>query len=189
MQNKVVVHYMSSSIVKGVTNDFFPNKQFFHLTMDQTGEIRKVDMHDLKAIFFVKTFEGDPGYEEKREGERAGFGKKIKIHFKDGEMLFGYTQGYSDERRGFSVVPVDPKSNNERVFVCMNGTRNVGFVEDEVPFQGRGTGAATAGYGPGVSNIDEDIIVLCPSCGVKNKFKTSMLDMKPRCGKCKTRLV
>jgi hypothetical protein len=189
MQNKVVVHYMSSTIVKGVTSDFFPNKQFFHLTMNQTGEVRKVNMHDLKAVFFVKTFDGDPGYEETQDGERAGLGKKIKIHFKDGEVLFGYTQGYSEERRGFSVVPVDPKSNNERVFVCRNGTTDVGFVDIEASSQKGVTRPVEVGNGPGVKNIDEDIIILCPSCGVRNKFKTSMLDMKPRCGKCKTRLV
>ena len=34
---------------------------------------------NLKAVFFVKSFAGNPDYREKQEGERAGFGKKIKV--------------------------------------------------------------------------------------------------------------
>ena len=37
------------------------------------------------------------------------------------------TQGYQPDRPGFFVVPVDPKSNNDRCFVVMAAVKAVRF--------------------------------------------------------------
>jgi len=128
MHNMVVVHNLSGELTKGITNDFFPNKDFFHLKDNATGELLEIDIFDLKAIYFVKTFEGDSSYREKYDIERTGFGKKIKVHFKDGETLIGYTQGFSPNRSGFFVFPADPNSNNDRVFVVTVATDEIQFI-------------------------------------------------------------
>ena len=36
MQNKVVVHYSGGLLLKGITNDFFPNKDLFHVIDEDT---------------------------------------------------------------------------------------------------------------------------------------------------------
>jgi hypothetical protein len=59
--------------------------------------------------------------------ERPGLGKRIQVKFKDGEVLIGYTSGYSPDRTGFFVFPSDPDSNNEKVFVMTAATANVSF--------------------------------------------------------------
>lgn len=128
MQNTVVVHFPGGTLLKGVTNNFFPNKDKFHLADRDTGEICEVPLTGLKAVFFVKTFDGDAGYREQTEVERTGFGRKIRVEFKDGETLVGYSQGYSPGRAGFFVFPADPDSNNDRVFVLTEATSAIHLV-------------------------------------------------------------
>lgn len=128
MQNMVVVQTNNGEIIKGLTNDFSPHKDFFHLKEESSGETLEIDIFDLKAVYFVKTYEGKPDYDEKIESERSGFGKKIRVLFKDGEEMFGYTQGFSPNRPGFFIFPVDPESNNDRVFVVSSATNEIDFV-------------------------------------------------------------
>jgi hypothetical protein len=128
MQNTVVVHFPGGTLLKGVTNNFFPNKERFHLTDKDTGEVREVPFAGLKAVFFVKGFEGDPAYRERTDVERTGFGKKIQVDFNDGETLIGYSQGFTPGRLGFFVFPADPQSNNDRIFVLSAATKAVRFL-------------------------------------------------------------
>lgn len=128
MQNTVVVRFPEGTLLRGVTNNFFPNKEKFHLTVRDTGEVREVLLAGLKAVFFVKSFDGDPDYREQAETERAGFGKKIRVDFSDGESLLGHSQGYAAGRSGFFVFPADPASNNDRVYVVTAATESVRFL-------------------------------------------------------------
>ncbi|HKK01484.1 MAG TPA: hypothetical protein VJ955_04885 [Desulfuromonadales bacterium] len=127
MQNRVTLHYIDGKIVKGETGDFFPNKATFHLTERDSGTTVPVDVASLKAVFFVKNFEGDAGYQKSNDGERVGCGKKIRVAFKDGETLVGYTQGYSKGRPGFILFPADENSNNDRVFIVNSATEEISF--------------------------------------------------------------
>lgn len=129
MQNTVVVNLGDGVLLKGTTNNFFPNKEKFHLTVKDTNEVQEVPLINLKAVFFVKDFEGDPNYRERTDAERSGLGKRIEVEFKDGETLVGYSQGYTPNRPGFFVFPADPESNNDRVFVLTAATKSVRFVE------------------------------------------------------------
>jgi len=128
MMNLVVVHYSDGIIMKGKTGDFFPNKDVFHLQGQLNDEMKQIFIQDLKAVYFVKSFEGNAEYTEKIDVERAGFGKKIRVQFKDGEVQYGYTQGYTPNRPGFLVFPCDPNSNNERIYVIASATVQVQFV-------------------------------------------------------------
>ena len=56
--NKVVLHFLNGTIMKGTTGDFFPNKTQFHLT-DVEGKTEAINVDQLKAIFFVKDLVGD----------------------------------------------------------------------------------------------------------------------------------
>ncbi len=133
IQNKIVVRYQDGSVKKGVTNDFFPNKDVFHLMpMDALPGTQpmKVSIQDLKAVFFVKTFEGNPQYNDKKDFDavKTAVGRKLKVLFKDGEVLVGTTHGYQPGRSGFFIVPADPQSNIERCFVISAATKDVSFI-------------------------------------------------------------
>ena len=133
IQNKIVVRYQDGRLNKGMTSDFFPNKDVFHLlpvnALPETKPI-EVSTRELKAVFFVKTFEGNREYKDKKEFEadKAVAGRKIRVIFKDGEVLVGTTHGYQPDRPGFFVHIADPQSNNERCFVISAATKEVSFV-------------------------------------------------------------
>ena len=124
--NKVVVRYKDGRILKGTTTDFFPNKVQFHVS-EMSGENTAVYVEELKAIFFVKDYEGDKDYQPKYDSDIAGGGKKIRVEFEDGEVITGHTLGYSPDRTGFFVTPADPESNNSRIFVIKAATKSIRF--------------------------------------------------------------
>ena len=133
IQNKIVVRYEDGRVNKGVTSDFFPNKDVFHLLPVNAPPGSKpilVSIQGLKAVFFVKTFEGNPEYKDKKEWEadKTVVGRKIQVTFKDGEVLVGTTHGYQPGRPGFFIHPADPQSNNERCFVISSATQEVSFI-------------------------------------------------------------
>ena len=123
IQNLVVARYRDGSLVKGVTYDFGPNKKVFHVMPngDKSGKNMTVSLSDLKAVFFVKSFQGKqdhPPFRDLPKEEINAVGMvKVKITFTDGETLMGTTQGYDPERSGFFLVPLEQDTNNLRVFV------------------------------------------------------------------------
>lgn len=128
MKQNVVARFQDGSLLKGVTSDFFPNKDEFHLVLNESEERRSIRVEDLKAVFFVHTFDGKPEYNERHDVERGGMGRKIRVDFSDGETLTGYTSGYAPNRKAFFVFPVDPDSNNDRIYVVTAATRAVEFI-------------------------------------------------------------
>jgi len=131
-RNKVVVHYSDGRLLKGYTHDFLPDKESFHLNtaMDPAvGTIHEVEISDLKAVFFVKSLEGNMAHVDRNKFEdvdaKALHGIKIRVTFKDGEILRGISLGYSKVKRGFFVVPVDPASNNDRIYIVANAASEV----------------------------------------------------------------
>jgi hypothetical protein len=127
--NKVVVRYSDGRVLKGTTEDFFPNRPGFHLRPLAGSEMLDIRCKDLKAVFFVRDFAGNPQRKEARGFEQATVdisrGKKIAIRFKDGELIFGYTLTYMPDRTGYFITPADPSNNNLRVYVLANATREV----------------------------------------------------------------
>ena len=129
---KVVVRYQDGKILKGNTLDFFPNRDIFHLQLQNqgSGEAVTVLVKDLKAVFFVRDFGGNAAHQDRLhfiEGQ-AVQGRKIEVLFKDGERLVGTTMGYEPTRAGFFVIPADNQTNNERVYVVQAAVDTVRFL-------------------------------------------------------------
>jgi len=125
--NKVVARFKDNTMRKGTTRDFFPNKTQFHLE-EMDGEISEISIEDLKAVFFVKDFEGNKSHQKSYDDSIAGGGKKIKVRFFDGETVVGYTLGYSPDRHGFFLTPADLQGNNERIFIVKSATGKIEFL-------------------------------------------------------------
>lgn len=132
-QNKIVARYTDGRLQKGITMDFIPGKPTFHImpSMSSQGEkSMEICCNDLKAIFFVRDYEGNPDYEDKKnfaQGMRVS-GRKIRVRFKDGEVIVGATNAYQPGRAGFFVAPADPQSNIERCYVVTDATRDVQLI-------------------------------------------------------------
>ena len=90
---KVVLRYVDGRVLKGFTQNFYPNKDRFHLfPADKSSDLAtEVCIRDLKALFIVRDFIGNPSYDEQ---------KKL---FRRGEDLWpesgGYFSGWRDHRR------------------------------------------------------------------------------------------
>jgi len=126
MKNLVVAHFVDGRRVKGETNTFSPEKPSFFIDNEEIGFFHKeVYLSELKAVYFVKSLEGNPKYRKKLDTGEKGFGKKIKIHFHDGENLIGYSVTFSLHKPGFFITPNDPKSNNERIFVVSKAAHRI----------------------------------------------------------------
>jgi len=133
IQNKIVIRYTDGRTEKGVTSDFFPNRDTFHVqprTAEPGTRPLEIRVRDLKAVFFVRDYEGNRDYTDQKEFEPGKNvpGRKIQVVFTDGELMVGTTTGYQPDRIGFFVVPADMKSNIERCFVVMKATREVKFI-------------------------------------------------------------
>ena len=125
LDNKVVVRFQDGSILKGFTHDFGLDKADFHVIEELTGRRTKViNTNVLKAVFFVKSFEGDrmrvtdPDWEWLKKVP----GLKVKVTFEDGEVIFGISSAYNKRRRGFFIRPADTEGNNERLYVVTDST-------------------------------------------------------------------
>jgi hypothetical protein len=121
--NKIVVHEKSGNVIKGTTADFLPKRPLFHLSVGgmHGEEMKKIFINDLKAVFFVRDFSGNKDYQETKNPDGLpGSGKKIRAVFKDGETISGYTHVFNMDQPGFFLIPLDQKSNNERVFIVFS---------------------------------------------------------------------
>ena len=126
---KVVAQYANGKIIKGYTLDFFPNKDRFHvIPIDKpTDKPTEVVVNQLKAVFVVKDFNGNPQYIERKgymEGDTP-YGTTLEVTFGDSEVVVGSGMGINLKRQVFFISPPDPKSNNLRVFVVCSAVKRI----------------------------------------------------------------
>ena len=121
---RVVAHFRDGSLLRGSAIDFMLDRPSFHLRPHDGTPPVEVRCADLKALFFVKSLQGNP-----RQRGLKGFlnspgtsthGMKTVVRFEDGEILCGYSHTYSKDRPGFFLFPADPGSNNLRVYVIID---------------------------------------------------------------------
>ncbi len=130
--DKVVVRYADGRVLKGTTQDFHPNKDRFrlHPVEGSPGKGTEIFVRDLKAVFFVRDFAGNPDYNERKVhlADEKFQGRIVEVTFSDGEILVGSTPGHDPKRQGFFLVPIDSVSNNLRIFTVLAAVRSVRYI-------------------------------------------------------------
>lgn len=120
MANDVVAHYLDGRIVKGISLDVDPERPSFHIRTSDEGTV-DVSLGDLKALFFVKSLEGDPTRRRAAEVDptdsRVRGSQLIELHFSDGERMVGLTVRYPPIKPFFFILPADGTGNNLRILV------------------------------------------------------------------------
>jgi hypothetical protein len=88
---------------------------------DVSGEPVPIDIHQLKAIFFVRDFTGDKEYLEEKTlvDDVTRPGLRVRLRFEDNETLEGITENSLEllVNPGFFFWPGDKKSNNLLIYV------------------------------------------------------------------------
>lgn len=130
MEQKVVAHTRDGRIVKGITHDFDPAGDSFHLLPAEGGGVPvRLRVGDLKALFYVKDYLGNREYRAPRHfGAAITNGQRCVVTFHDGETVFGSTADYDEEAVGFTLYPADSDDNNLRIFVVRAAVKEVLFT-------------------------------------------------------------
>lgn len=121
---RVVLAFADGRRLKGHTYNFSAVRDDLTLFLKDGNEKVETTMRELKAIFFVRDFDGTPG-ETPPEPEQLPQGRPIEVTFKDGEKIRGATNGYNPQKLGFFMQPAQPSSNNLRIFVIAAHTKEV----------------------------------------------------------------
>ena len=127
----VILRYLDGKPLRGFCNDFNASRAQFHLwpSVDALSSQQViVPVSRLKAVFFVRDFDGDPGYVERHTFETTPNGRKLEVTFLDGEVIVGSTLSYRPEGTGFFLCPADRRSNNARIFVVCGSVRRARFI-------------------------------------------------------------
>jgi hypothetical protein len=125
--DKLVLRFKDKTLMKGHARDFAPGKKIFHMRL-LSGETMTVDVEKLKAVFFVKKFEGNKEYKYRYKDAFPWGGTRMKVKFSDGEVMIGYTQHHQIIDDGFFMTPADLKGNNNRVFIVKSSTHQVSYL-------------------------------------------------------------
>ncbi len=136
-----VVRLNDGGLLKGYLKDFSPERETVVLEDAETGRVHAFRTGEVKAVFFVRTFEGDYDYKEKKSyGMRKPSGHRVFVKFKDGERLMGFVDGKvpwekgfflskkKSEDKGFFLLPVDEDTNSIKVFVVSSSVDDVTVV-------------------------------------------------------------
>ena len=136
---KIVLRFNTGKILKGYIRDFTAYTDIVAIQDAATNEEHNIPIIELKAIFFVKTFEGDRSRrDKKRYGISENVGRKVYIRFNDGESMIGFLEGDipwekgfhlskkpASALKGFFLIPVDLDSNNKKVFVVNSSIKDI----------------------------------------------------------------
>jgi len=124
----LVVRYWDGRMVKGVTDAFAPGISRFTVTQENGEPVLIEGFAGVKAIFFVRSLDGDRLYDEQKDFAVASqFGRKTVVVFSDKEEMWGYAlPGHTDHPQ-FFLFPVDPMSNNAKVYVVRDGVAEIRF--------------------------------------------------------------
>ena len=82
----------------------------------------------VKAVFFVKDLQGQPGRLDDNTFDHQPRGRKIEVTFQDGEMMIGSTLTYKPDGRGFFLQPANSQGNSLRIYVVNAAIRHMRFL-------------------------------------------------------------
>lgn len=131
MENKIVVHLNNGEIKKGLTHDFNPGMESFHLLPAEGGGVPvRISLEGMKALFYVKDYIGNRDFVARNAFDEAQRAKRRAIAiFKDGEEIWGMLgEGADEENIGFYFYPADKRDNNIRIFIVRSALKELRLV-------------------------------------------------------------
>ncbi|HBF43117.1 MAG TPA: hypothetical protein DDW42_05700 [Desulfobacteraceae bacterium] len=126
--NKVVIHLLDGNTIKGTAQSPSLSDEIITVhTVD--NEFKKIKADKVKAVYFVKDWEGNPEYSEKTTvpSEKETYSNVIQLEFKDGEIIEARIQ-YLPPTKGFYIIPPDANSNNKRIYVRRSALKEIKII-------------------------------------------------------------
>jgi hypothetical protein len=123
---KVIVRTRDGKVIPGFANEDRIKKTL--KIINQQGKEETFSIDKLKAVFFVKDFQGNPEYDEIKFLNKQSVSSMIwvRVEFFDGEVLEGKILNNMEliSSPGFYLSPSDQDTNNKRVYVVKSSLKN-----------------------------------------------------------------
>jgi hypothetical protein len=113
-EHRVVVHTIEGQVLRGSLVDV--DLDSAEVPLGGGGGIQLIPSSRIKAIFFMLLPGGKPPPPE---------GKKVRVTFRDGRQVAGFSADYDEGHAGFFMVPADSRTNTGRIWVYREATRQV----------------------------------------------------------------
>lgn len=126
---KVVVRRFDREPVAGFVNPQTYLQPGGMEVLSLSGSLAVIPYHEAKAVCFVRDFDlAEPPPERRVFNTRPRLnGIWVRMRFRDGELMDGLLANnlLQLEPYGFTVVPPNPSSNNQRIFVPRAALRDL----------------------------------------------------------------
>ncbi len=111
--------------------------------MNTAGKVVAIELRDIKGVYFVREF-GDPeSLVRKTFTSRPRVeGLWVRLRFRDNEVIEGMMPNdlLQEGGEGFSIIPPDPHSNTQRIFVPRSALAEmnvIGVIGEKAGRRGR----------------------------------------------------
>lgn len=129
----VEVVFLDKNKIKGRVMNFNIKRKVFHLMIGDTEEAQStkpITFSDVKIIYFLKGEDKSGHYKLVEDGIEksesvAPVAYKLIVEFKDGEFLHGSAHKYDPNEEGFYIVPDNPESPYEKIYVNQDAVKKV----------------------------------------------------------------
>jgi hypothetical protein len=113
---RVVVHTIEGQVRRGVLEDADLSAAALALAPQPGSAPEPLDTDKVKAIFFMLA----PG-----ERPPAPEGRKVRVTFRDGRQIAGFSPDYDETGLGFFMIPADSRTNTGRIWVYRTSVKQV----------------------------------------------------------------
>lgn len=134
-RQRLVARMQTGEVYRGFCFHLSPDEPGFHLDLvdadgELTGERRMIAFADMKALFYVKSFDGK--FDKNQDyGEWRPQGSEVVVQFRDGETLQGFTLNpYQEGQTRFYVIPGNANTNEISILVEAAATEGVYAPEE-----------------------------------------------------------
>ena len=114
-EHRVIVHTVEGQVKRGAIKDARLGDPQLQLHL-ANGVVETLPRERVKALFFMRA-----------PGARAPStdGNKVRVTFKDGRQVAGFSKDHKGATSGFFVVPADNRTNTERIFIFRHAVQSV----------------------------------------------------------------
>jgi hypothetical protein len=114
-EHRVILHTVEGQVKRGAIKDAKLGEPQLNLQLANGGS-ESLPRERVKALFFMLA-----------PGARAPSteGDKVRVTFKDGRQVAGFSKDHRGPTSGFFVVPADNRTNTERIFIFRHAVQSI----------------------------------------------------------------
>ncbi|MFZ5439450.1 MAG: DUF6982 domain-containing protein, partial [Myxococcota bacterium] len=114
-EHRVILHTVEGQVKRGAIKDAKLGEPQLQLQL-ASGGAETLARERVKALFFMLA-----------PGARAPSpeGNKVRVTFKDGRQVAGFSKDHRATTAGFFVVPADNRTNTERIFIFRHSVQSI----------------------------------------------------------------